>query len=62
VRADIRFGGALVGLRVTCIGWEHGHVNMLAHFIDAVANGTAVEPLRATFLDGLPRRSGGFRR
>ena len=26
---------------------------MLAHFIDAVANGTAVEPCGATFLDGL---------
>jgi predicted dehydrogenase len=35
------------------LGWEHGHVNMLAHFIDAVANGTAVEPCGATFLDGL---------
>ena len=35
------------------LGWEHGHANMLAHFIDAVANGTAVEPYGATFLDGL---------
>ena len=35
------------------LGWEHGHANMLAHFIDAVANDTAVEPCGATFLDGL---------
>jgi predicted dehydrogenase len=35
------------------LGWEHGHVNMLAHFIDAVARDTNVEPFGATFLDGL---------
>ena len=35
------------------LGWEHGHVNMLAHFLDAVANDTDVAPYGATFLDGL---------
>jgi predicted dehydrogenase len=35
------------------LGWEHGHVNMLAHFVDAVANDTPVEPYGATFFDGL---------
>jgi predicted dehydrogenase len=35
------------------LGWEHGHVNMLAHFAGAVATGTPVEPYGATFLDGL---------
>jgi len=35
------------------LGWEHGHVNMLAHFLDAVANDTPVEPFGATFHDGL---------
>lgn len=35
------------------LGWEHGHANMLAHFVDAVANDTAIEPYGATFLDGL---------
>jgi predicted dehydrogenase len=35
------------------LGWEHGHVNMLAHFCDAVANDTGVAPYGATFLDGL---------
>jgi predicted dehydrogenase len=34
------------------LGWEHGHINMLAHFCDAVANDTAVEPYGATFFDG----------
>lgn len=34
------------------LGWEHGHANMLAHFIDAVANETSVEPFGATFYDG----------
>ena len=34
------------------LGWEHGHANMLAHFCDAVAAGTAVEPFGATFYDG----------
>ena len=35
------------------LGWEHGHINMLAHFVDAVASDTPVEPFGATFLDGL---------
>jgi predicted dehydrogenase len=35
------------------LGWEHGHVNMLAHFVEAVAAGTPVEPHGAVFLDGL---------
>ena len=35
------------------LGWEHGHVNMLAHFAGAVVTGSAVEPYGATFLDGL---------
>ena len=35
------------------LGWEHGHVNMLAHFVDAVAGGSAIEPVGATFYDGL---------
>jgi len=35
------------------LGWEHGHINMLAHFIDAIAGGTNVEPFGATFFDGL---------
>jgi len=34
------------------LGWEHGHINMLAHFCDAVANDTPVEPFGATFHDG----------
>jgi predicted dehydrogenase len=35
------------------LGWEHGHVNMLAHFVDAIAAGGDVAPYGATFLDGL---------
>jgi predicted dehydrogenase len=35
------------------LGWEHGHVNMLAHFLDAVSGETPVEPYGATFFDGL---------
>jgi predicted dehydrogenase len=35
------------------LGWEHGHINMLAHFADAVANDTDVAPYGATFYDGL---------
>ena len=34
------------------LGWEHGHNNMLAHFLDAVANDTPVGPHDATFADG----------
>jgi predicted dehydrogenase len=35
------------------LGWEHGHINMLAHFCDAVGGGGSIEPFGATFLDGL---------
>ena len=34
------------------LGWEHGHINMLAHFLDAVVNDSSVEPYGATFVDG----------
>jgi len=34
------------------LGWEHGHINMLAHFLDAVANDGPVAPYAATFADG----------
>ena len=35
------------------LGWEHGHINMLAHFCEAVAARRSVGPEGATFLDGL---------
>jgi predicted dehydrogenase len=34
------------------LGWEHGHVNMLAHFLDCLAEGGDVSPLGATFKEG----------
>ncbi len=34
------------------IGWEHAHVNELAHFLSCVASGAPVEPLGASFRDG----------
>jgi len=34
------------------LGWEHGHINMLTHFMDCVANDKPVSPLAATFEDG----------
>jgi predicted dehydrogenase len=34
------------------IGWEHGHINAIEHFIDCVANNKDVAPLGGTFLDG----------
>lgn len=34
------------------LGWEHGHINMIAHFLDCVANDRTVNPLGATFEDG----------
>ena len=34
------------------LGWEHSHINMLAHFVDAVVNDTSVAPHAATFADG----------
>jgi predicted dehydrogenase len=33
-------------------GWEHGHINLIAHFLDCVANGKEFGPLGATFDDG----------
>lgn len=35
------------------LGWEHSHINMLAHFLRAVADGDEVSPFGATFYDGL---------
>jgi len=34
------------------IGWEHGHINELAHFLQCVANDEDVAPYGATFEDG----------
>ena len=34
------------------IGWEHGHIAAIEHFLDCVANGGSVSPLGATFYDG----------
>ena len=34
------------------LGCEHGHINMLAHFLDCVANDKPVAPRAATFEDG----------
>lgn len=34
------------------LGWEHGHINMWAHFLDAVVHGGEVGPEAATFADG----------
>jgi len=34
------------------LGWEHGHVNLIAHFLDCVANDKPVGPLGGTFEDG----------
>ncbi|MCL2828206.1 MAG: Gfo/Idh/MocA family oxidoreductase [Oscillospiraceae bacterium] len=34
------------------LGWEHGHINMLAHFLDCVAEDKPIAPLAATFEDG----------
>jgi predicted dehydrogenase len=35
------------------LGWEHGHVNVLAYFVEVIANNATVQPYGATFLDGL---------
>jgi predicted dehydrogenase len=35
------------------LGWEHGHANMLSHFLQAVVDGGEVGPEAATFADGL---------
>lgn len=34
------------------LGWEHGHINMIAHFLDCVAHDKDVSPLGGTFEDG----------
>lgn len=34
------------------LGWEHGHINEIAHFLEAIATGSDVAPLGATFEDG----------
>ena len=34
------------------LGWEHGHINMLAHFLDCLAEDKPISPLAATFEDG----------
>jgi predicted dehydrogenase len=34
------------------LGWEHGHINMLAHFLDCIANDKDVAPFAGTFKDG----------
>lgn len=34
------------------IGWEHGHINLVAHLLDCVANNKEVGPWGATFDDG----------
>jgi predicted dehydrogenase len=34
------------------LGWEHGHINMLSHFVEAVATDGSVGPYGATFHDG----------
>ena len=33
-------------------GWEHGHINAIFHFLDAIANDRPVAPYGATFEDG----------
>ena len=34
------------------IGWEHAHINQIAHFLDCIATGRSVGPDGATFDDG----------
>jgi len=34
------------------LGWEHGNINMLAHFLDCVAEDKPIGPLGGTFKDG----------
>jgi predicted dehydrogenase len=34
------------------LGWEHGNVNMLAHFLDCLAEDRDISPLGATFKEG----------
>ena len=35
------------------LGWEHGHINLLAHFMNCIENDLSVGPFGATFEDGL---------
>ncbi|HWK26432.1 MAG TPA: Gfo/Idh/MocA family oxidoreductase [Solirubrobacter sp.] len=35
------------------LGWEHGHINMWAHFLRAIAGDDTVTPHAASFRDGL---------
>jgi predicted dehydrogenase len=35
------------------LGWEHGHANMIHHFLDAVVADAPVGPYAATFADGV---------
>ena len=35
------------------IGWEHAHINEIAHFLDCIANNKDIAPYGATFKDGL---------
>ena len=34
------------------LGWEHGHINLITHFLDCVANDKSVGPMAGTFDDG----------
>ncbi len=34
------------------VGWEHAHINMIAHFLKCVANNEDISPYGATFEDG----------
>lgn len=34
------------------LGWEHGHINEIFHFLDAIANARPIAPYGATFEDG----------
>jgi len=34
------------------LGWEHGHINEIFHFLDALANDRPIAPYGATFEDG----------
>jgi predicted dehydrogenase len=34
------------------LGWEHGNINMLAHFLDCIAEDRSISPLGATFKEG----------
>jgi predicted dehydrogenase len=34
------------------LGWEHGHINAIFYFLDAIARDRPVAPYGATFKDG----------